>query len=115
MQLPLPTSLQRSVSAAITVAACLIAFLIVNALVNFSNVRTLTELRKQDARAYGILKASAELLSTAQDAETGQRGFLITGDKNYLKPYESAVARKAEQLSAFARCVGSILRIIFDF
>ncbi|MGX8008142.1 CHASE3 domain-containing protein [Mesorhizobium sp. ORM8.1] len=31
------------------------------------------------------------LLSLAQDAETGQRGYLLTGEKSYLQPYEHAV------------------------
>jgi signal transduction histidine kinase len=31
-----------------------------------------------------------ELLSTVQDAETGQRGYLLTGAKNYLEPYLNA-------------------------
>ena len=31
------------------------------------------------------------LLSTVQDAETGQRGYLITGDEGYLAPYLRAV------------------------
>ena len=30
------------------------------------------------------------ILSTAKDAETGQRGFLITGDERYLEPYKMA-------------------------
>ncbi len=29
---------------------------------------------------------------TLQDAETGQRGFLLTGSQNYLKPYNDAIA-----------------------
>ena len=32
------------------------------------------------------------LLSLAQDAETGQRGYLLTGDEHYLEPFESASA-----------------------
>lgn len=32
------------------------------------------------------------LLSVAQNAETGQRGFLLTNDERYLSPYEAAVA-----------------------
>jgi CheY-like chemotaxis protein/CHASE3 domain sensor protein len=32
------------------------------------------------------------LLSTLQDAETGQRGFVLTGDENYLEPYTNAKA-----------------------
>ncbi|MBI1212709.1 MAG: response regulator [Alphaproteobacteria bacterium] len=31
------------------------------------------------------------LLSTAKDAETGQRGYLLTGDTEYLEPYERAL------------------------
>ena len=33
----------------------------------------------------------ALLLSELKDAETGQRGFLLTGNDSYLEPYESAV------------------------
>jgi len=36
---------------------------------------------------------SAEVLSLAQDAETGQRGFLLTQDRSYLAPYSAAVAQ----------------------
>ena len=32
-------------------------------------------------------------LSTVKDAETGQRGYLLTGDEKYLEPYVQAVAR----------------------
>jgi two-component system sensor kinase FixL len=33
------------------------------------------------------------LLSTLTDAETGQRGYLLTGNRSYLQPYEAARAR----------------------
>ena len=32
------------------------------------------------------------LLSAVQDVETGQRGYLLTNDKAYLLPYETAKA-----------------------
>ncbi len=32
-------------------------------------------------------------LSTLQDAETGQRGYLLTGKDNYLEPYLSALSQ----------------------
>ena len=37
--------------------------------------------------------AAAPLLSTLKDAETGQRGYLLTGDAAYLEPYVAARAR----------------------
>ena len=33
----------------------------------------------------------ADLLSELKDAETGQRGYVITGDESYLEPYKSAL------------------------
>jgi len=39
----------------------------------------------------GIRDSAIELLSTVKDAETGQRGFLLTGRDEYLRPYRSAV------------------------
>ena len=33
------------------------------------------------------------LLSTLKDAETGQRGYLLTGNEDYLQPYRAALAR----------------------
>ncbi len=37
--------------------------------------------------------AAQQVLSAVQDAETGQRGFLLTGRAYYLEPYQHAVAR----------------------
>jgi CheY-like chemotaxis protein len=39
------------------------------------------------------------LLSSAKDAETGQRGFLLTGDENYLEPFISGRASVDGELS----------------
>ncbi|WP_192258654.1 CHASE3 domain-containing protein [Mesorhizobium caraganae] len=39
------------------------------------------------------------LLSLAQDAETSQRGYLLTGDKSYLQPYRQAVKAIPGQLA----------------
>jgi len=35
--------------------------------------------------------ALADLFSVMQDAETGQRGYLLTGEERYLQPYDDAV------------------------
>ncbi|MER9949966.1 CHASE3 domain-containing protein [Mesorhizobium sp. M0047] len=39
------------------------------------------------------------LLSLAQDAEGGQRGYLLTGEKSYLEPYRQAVGAIPERLA----------------
>jgi len=43
-----------------------------------------------------------EILSTIQDAETGQRGYLLTGSEIYLSPYNQARSRINQQLSDLA-------------
>jgi len=39
----------------------------------------------------GILDSVQRLFSTIQDAETGQRGYLLTGEDKYLEPYYLAI------------------------
>jgi signal transduction histidine kinase/ActR/RegA family two-component response regulator len=43
------------------------------------------------------------LLSLLQDAETGQRGYLLTGREDYLEPYERAVAGLPGELDTLER------------
>ncbi len=40
-----------------------------------------------------------ELLSRVRDAETGQRGFLLTGQVGYLKPYHSSIAALPDSIA----------------
>lgn len=47
-----------------------------------------------------VLNAQAKLISGLKDAETGQRGYLITGDNQYLKPFDRAKREIDENFSA---------------
>ena len=47
-----------------------------------------------------LIAQLTQLLSTLKDAETGQRGFVITGDEKYVKSYDDARVRLREELSA---------------
>jgi CHASE3 domain sensor protein len=53
--------------------------------------------RTQDAEGwvvhtYRVINSAESLLSMMKDAETGERGYLLTGDESYLGPYNSAIA-----------------------
>ncbi len=57
----------------------------------------------QDASSYvqeseNSLQKIDSLLSLMKDAETGQRGFVITGDRAYLDPYLNAVVKAPKEL-----------------
>ena len=41
-----------------------------------------------------------ELMSTVKDAETGQRGYLLTGEERYLEPYNIARAALPDEVRA---------------
>jgi PAS domain S-box-containing protein len=44
------------------------------------------------AHTYQVMNSAESVLSTMKDAETGERGFLLTGDETFLAPYNSAIA-----------------------
>lgn len=53
----------------------------------------------QIAEADALDRASRSLLISLLDAETGQRGYIITGDSGYLVPYQAGVTAVPERLS----------------
>ncbi len=49
-------------------------------------------------QARAVADLTSQLLSSVKDAETGQRGYLLTGDDEYLKPYLAALPRVEGEL-----------------
>ncbi len=70
-------------------------FVIVNG-VSYRNTKTFETSRQAVESAYQTVGTLDKTLQLLQDAETGQRGYLLTGDSNYLDPYNSAVTRLPE-------------------
>jgi PAS domain S-box-containing protein len=48
-----------------------------------------------------------ELASTFAETETGQRGYLLTGEDKYLEPYDLGVAQVREELNRLERLAAS--------
>ena len=55
---------------------------------------------QREAQTRAVMSQFDELLSSLKDAETGQRGFIITGQPEYLEPYHAAVGVFAAQLES---------------
>ncbi len=84
-------------------------FLVANAIVSLQSARQLIRSDMVVDQAYQQLHAVDSVLLTLTDAETGQRGFVITGDVGYLEPYESACKRADQTLEILAQhCRGNI-------
>jgi len=81
-------SLGRKLGAGFAVAG---AILLLVALVGYRSTVTLIENDDLVAHSRQIQMAFAALLSAMKDAETGQRGYVITGNAAYLDPYNAAL------------------------
>lgn len=55
------------------------------------------------AHAQQTLVIVTQLSATITDAETAQRGYILTRDEKYLQPYESALPRYRDELAALRR------------
>ncbi len=56
----------------------------------YTNTRKLITTAGWVTHTHQVLEAKEQILSLLKDAETGQRGFLITGGTRYLEPYNHA-------------------------
>ena len=64
------------------------------------STRTFLVTSEEVNHAHEVVEQLDHLLAEMTDAETGQRGYLITGSVRYLAPYERATARIADTLHA---------------
>ena len=69
---------------------------------SYVNTRRLIDTNARVIHTHRVLEDLGIILSTLQDAETGQRGFIITGQDRYLEPYDQARIRLDNQLAALA-------------
>ncbi|HEY3933933.1 MAG TPA: CHASE3 domain-containing protein [Gemmatimonadales bacterium] len=69
-----------------------------NTVLAVQSTRSLYQSASEVTHTYVVFDALGELLSSAKDAETGERGFVITGDPQYLQPYHMALGILPERL-----------------
>ena len=98
-------SLGLDPAVAIGLAAALVFFL-VSGLVAFLNLRTLQDGSERIVRTHHAIVALDQMLSSIQDSETGQRGFLLTNDERYLEPYHAALRAIPLKLDEIAQLSG---------
>jgi signal transduction histidine kinase/ActR/RegA family two-component response regulator len=70
-----------------------------NGYVSWRAVRVVTSNDRLLVHTQEVLTALEALQSTVTDAETGQRGFLLTGKEPYLLPYQEARASLSARLA----------------
>lgn len=79
-----------------------IALLAINASLLIINTGQAMDSNAQYARSYEIKRALSTFQSVISTAESGQRGYLLTGDIEYLTPYYGAVRGWRTELDRLA-------------
>jgi len=78
----------RTTSKIFTISFVVAVFLLfVISSLSFKQVRSLNKTEQLVTHTYKVQVALEQLFSFIKDAETGQRGFLITKDSSFLQPY----------------------------
>lgn len=67
--------------------------------VSYVNTSKLTMTASWVTHTHQVLEAKEKILSLLKDAETGQRGYLITGEPRYLEPYNNAASSLAQAIA----------------
>ena len=88
MDSPKALASHRGAKIVLIAAVMILTVMALNTALHYWNIRRLAETRDLVIRSSEKLRAANQLYTSLQDAETGQRGFLLTGDKSYLEPYE---------------------------
>jgi len=88
------------------IAVSSLALLALDAYVAVSTTPQLSNNREQVARTFDVITTAQSLHRSVQDAERGQRGFLLTGDPAYLGPYRKAVEEIPALLAHFRQLAG---------
>jgi PAS domain S-box-containing protein len=92
----MPWSLTRGQTAAV---ALLVVALLIDAVLTLHNIREVAISVQWVSHTHEVLGQVEQVLSTLKDAENGQRGYLLAGERPYLEPYEQAVARLPAQIT----------------
>ena len=61
-------------------------------LVAFRGTQSLVKNQDDVTHTHEVLGELEAIVGSLKDAETGQRGFLITGEERYLEPYDNGIA-----------------------
>ena len=67
--------------------------LFVSSLASYVSIVNLIKSSNLVAQSNLVLSSLDSVISTVKDAETGQRGYLLTGDEDFLEPYTGAKER----------------------
>lgn len=82
-----------------------LALVFVVAVVGHSESKRTSSSEQRIAHTYKVLATIEAVISVLKDAETGQRGYLLTSEEAYLEPYVSALRNAPIKLQELATLI----------
>jgi len=73
--------------------------LFISSLASYTSIRNLIKSADLVSHSNEVMTNLDAVISTLKDAETGQRGYLLTGEKEFLEPYNGAKEAAMDYLS----------------
>ncbi len=65
--------------------------LVTSSIASYISITNLIDNKASVEHTYQVINASNQVWTNLQDAETGQRGFILTNDERFLEPYEQSI------------------------
>jgi PAS domain S-box-containing protein len=94
----------RKLATGYTVA---LAVLFIDLIITFWNLHSISRTWDAVALSHDVAVGLDDVLSNLRDAETGQRGYLLTGDERYLEPYTKSHAVVADAVDRLRSLVAN--------
>lgn len=91
----LPSSLGKGARIGFILA---VVVLLISAAVTYYNIRRISENESLVVHTYQVLDELRGVIVTLSETETGQRGYILTGDTSYMEPFRTAGAALAQHI-----------------
>ncbi|GGA85286.1 response regulator [Puia dinghuensis] len=89
-------TLEKKILAGFIICSVILATV---AVISFKNSEKVIISNQWVSHTHEVLYQLDQILVACVDAETGERGYIITGEENYLEPYNSGKSRIADLLA----------------
>lgn len=90
-------STERKITVGFALALML---LLAIAALSYRSITRLAAVLHWEVHTHRVLSELHDVLTDLQDAETGQRGFIVTGEERYLEPYHRATESIEQEIAA---------------
>jgi signal transduction histidine kinase len=103
---PIPVGVKLTTLERIGATGGIALIVILLGVLTFDGITSTRDARKAVTDTHRVIEAAQATLQDATNAETGQRGFLLTGKDRYLGPYHSALLALTADTAMLRRLTG---------